>query len=273
MDINVECIDRMIDDICNYLDIVPEYLQERIIDIWDASFEDKLFDVNKFYELSASFVSEYREEEIEEVCFCHLTRCIGQPHVLLPLSELLTTNNTFSNFLKEHKIEFYRKNENIVMAYRGKPIPSIKIYDPNRVENDHTRLAGRLGWCGEKDYCINGFLFGIDPENSTDLYYHSLMDGPELLQDLDSFLRTNLCQEYKKRSKYCLAIARVPLNKIIYDDGSNTGIDETKLYLAHCFRFLLSWYTRGNRWNRSLYNAMIRMGDYELVNVDHYLEL
>ena len=75
MAINVECIDRMIEDICDYLDIVPEYLQERILDIWDASIEDKFFDSNKFYKLSVSFVSEYSDEKIEEVCLCHLRLC------------------------------------------------------------------------------------------------------------------------------------------------------------------------------------------------------
>ena len=273
MVINVECIDRMIDDICDYLDIVPEYLQERILDIWDASIEDKFFDSNKFYKLSASFVSEYSDEKIEEVCLCHLTRCIGQPSVLLPLCKLLTTDNLFSNFLKERNVEFYSKNKNIVMVYKGKPIPPIELYDPDSVDNKHTRLAGRLGWCGEKDYCVNGFLFGIDLKNSTDSYYHTLMDGPELLQDIDSFLNTNLCQEYKKCSKYYLAIAKVPLNKIIYDDGLNNGRDRTKQYLAHCFQFLLSWYTGDFQWSKNLYNVMIRMNDFEFVNVDHYLEL
>ena len=184
------------------------------------------------------------------------------------------TDNSFSNFLKEHNVEFYSKNENIMMLYKGKPIPPIKLYNPDSIDNKHTRLAGRLGWCGEKDYCVNGFLFGMEPENSTDFYYQYLMDGPELLRDIDAFLHTNMCKEYRKISKYYLAFAKVPLNEVIFDDMElNIKEDRTKQYLALCFQFLLSWYTRGSKWNRSLYNTMIRMNDYTFVNIDHYLEL
>ena len=160
------------------------------------------------------------------------------------------------------------------MKYNGNPVPRNKVYDPTSWDNDHVRLAGRLGWLGTKDFCINGFLHAVEPERSTDDYYRYLMNGPELLQDLDAYFHTQMCDEYCKRSKYFYAIAKIPLKNIIFDERNDLNIDEdrTKTYLSLCFEFLLSWY-EGTRYYSRLHNEVIRLDDYAEVSVDHYIEL
>ena len=270
---NVESIDKLTEDICNCFDIVPEYLQERIMDMAEEASKQKDY-TSSFFELSERFISEYTSEKINEVFLCHLTRSIDCPTVLMPLQALLTTDNSFSSFLKEHCLEFRKEGNCIGMWYKGRHIPRKQLYDSTRFENDHVRLAGRLGYVGEKDYCVNGFAFAIDLENSTDGYYQNLMDGPELLQDLDDFLGTNLSEEYRKRTKYYLALAKVPLKDIIFDDRPDLNIegDRTNAFLTVCFEFLLSWYSR-TRWSQYLHNEIIRINDYSSVCVDHYIEL
>ena len=57
MIIGVESVEKMIDDICDFLDIVPEYLEERIVDIADkAASEDDYSQA--FLRLSEEFISE-----------------------------------------------------------------------------------------------------------------------------------------------------------------------------------------------------------------------
>ena len=274
MVINVECADKMIEDICEYLDIVPEYLRERILDIADDSMNDKCFNDEKFRELSYSFISEYNNEQIEEIYLCHLTRSIDMPKLLMPLKELLTSDNSFSSFLKENKITFSYQDSKLIMEYNGKKISPKNIYDYSKVENEHTRLAARLGYLGEKDFCINGFLFAIEPENSTDGYYQLLMEGPELLQDIDAFLSTNLIEEYQKHSKYYFAMIRVPLSRIIFDEKKewNNFEDKTRIFLTCCFEFLMTWYEK-TECSLGLYNKMMRLDDYSSAVVDHYIEL
>lgn len=100
------------------------------------------------------------------------------------------------------------------------------------------------------------------------------MNGPELLQDLDAFFHTQMCDEYCKRSKYSYAIVKIPLKNIIFDERNDLNIDEdrTKIYLSLCFEFLLSWY-EGTRYYSRLHNEVIRLDDYAEVSVDHYIEL
>jgi len=273
MIINVENTTKMIEDICTFLDIVPEYLEERIKEISDVAAAEE--DYSKaFLKLSEEFISENTSSKLSDVWFCHLTRSIGQPRELLPLKTLLTSENAFSDFLKCHSIEFQADNDMLLMFCNGNLIPGIKLYDPTKWDNEHTRLAGRLGYLGVKDFCVNGFLHAIEPEKSTDGYYGNLIDGPELLQDLDAFFHTNLCEEYCKRSKYYYAIAKVPLSDIIFDERSDLNYegDRTNAYLSLCFEFLLSWYTQ-QRWSSILHNEKFRINDYSTVTIDHYIEL
>lgn len=273
MVIGVESVEKMIDDICDFLDIVPEYLEERIVDIADKAASEEDYS-QAFLRLSEEFISENTGESISEVYFCHLTRSIDKPSVLLPLKTLLTTNNSFTHFLREYSVEFEIEKNELVMKYNGNPVPRNRVYDPTSWDNDHARLAGRLGWLGTKDFCINGFLHAVEPERSTDDYYRYLMNGPELLQDLDAFFHSRMCDEYCKRSKYFYAIVKIPLKNIIFDERNDLNIDEdrTSIYLSLCFEFLLSWY-EGTRYYSRLHNEMLRLDDYAEVSVDRYIEL
>ena len=78
MVIGVESVEKMIDDICDFLDIVPEYLKERIVDIADKSASEEDYS-QAFLRLSEEFISENTGESINEVYFCHLTRSIDKP--------------------------------------------------------------------------------------------------------------------------------------------------------------------------------------------------
>lgn len=273
MIINVENPVHMINDICAFLNISEDILKDSIDNFFESAKTDLWYDMEIFNKLSEQFVDMHFTEPLEKIFFCHLTRSIATPEILMPVYELLTSTNDYSEFLNENGLFFEKYNNRLSMIYKGRRVLENEIYDSNRFENNHNRLAGRLGFCGEPDYCINGFTFAINPEYSTDGYYYSLKRSPELLQDIDSFLDTNLCEEFFKISKYYFAICEVPLQKVIFDgrDDLNSCLNRTKSYLSLCFEFLASWYRHES--DSILPNTMLRMDDYTKIKVDHYIEL
>lgn len=273
MIIRVESAEKMIEDICDFLDIVPEYLEERIKDISEAASTKEDYS-EAFLRLSEEFVAENTSDTLDKIYFCHLARSVDTPEELLPLQKLLTTENSFSLFLKEYGVDFLLANNELLLRYKGKVITKKQMFNPIDLDNRGGHLSYRLGQIKDKDFCINGFLHTIDPEKSTDGYYQQLMYGPEILQDMDSFLEINMCNEYCKRSKYYFAIAMVPLTDVIFDEYSEQYYEDNKTsaYLAFCFKFLLDWYNCP-AWSCSLSNEVLRLNDYSSVTIDHYIEL
>lgn len=42
-------------------------------------------------------------------------------------------------------MEFEIEKNELVMKYNGNPVPRNRVYDPTSWDNDHVRLAGRVG--------------------------------------------------------------------------------------------------------------------------------
>lgn len=255
----------MIEDICDYLDIVPEYLREKIEDMGDKAIVDDMFNCSKFVDLSERFIAEHNNDPLDEVYLCHLARSIDVPKILLPLPDLLTTKNSFSDFLQKHNIQFAYDENRFEMYYKGR-----KVSDFSRAP----RLKIRLGHYDEPDFCVNGFAFAIEPKISTDGYYDRLFKGPELLQDIDDCLDKTLSKDFRKISNYYLVIVKVPLSDIIFDEREDLNVpgDRTKMYLSACFEFLLAWYSKGN-YCCYLHNEKLRLSDYTSIEVDHCIKL
>ena len=99
---------------------------------------------------------------IDEIYVYHLGRHMVEPKELLPLKDLLLSNNMLSNFLQLHDIVFHEKNGQIHFFHEGLLITAEEI-----LSRDHFHLfAKRLGYLGEADYCVNGFSFWINIEKT-----------------------------------------------------------------------------------------------------------
>lgn len=116
-------------------------------------------------------------------------------------------------------------------------------------------------------------MFVIHPETSTDGYYHSLRQGPEFLQDIDSLLSTDICNKFREQSNNYFALCRVPLNKVIFDgrDDINAVVDRTKIYLTLCFDAIFDVFISHD--DRIGKNYMIQLNDYESIPVEKYIEI
>ena len=177
--------------------------------------EDYYFDDAKFFDLSSDFISKNNDDEIEEVYLCHLIRSIDRPDKLYPLHEVLTTQNSFSDFLRQEGFCFKISDQKIHLIFDGKEYSEIELGTPVEDKNYYGHLAVRFGYDDDPDYCLNGFLFAINPERSTDGYYDLLKRGPEVLQDIDKLFDTNLSSTFYKISNYYFALIRVDLNQIM----------------------------------------------------------
>lgn len=267
MIINIENISEMVWDLSCMFGISPVTLINTVQEFRRESSSGICYYEDKFIKLSEEFVKKHQKKHIKEVYVAHLTRHIESPKELKPLIKLLNEENEFTHFLRNNQVTFTNCEDYISMNYKGKKVETKELYDENTTENEHCRLAGRLGCCGIPDYCINGFAFAIKPELSTDGYYEYLSEGPELLQDLDNFLNTNLCKKYKEKSKYYISIFKVKLEDIIFDNitSFNGSINKEINYLILCFMFLSSYYCDSS----SVFNEVIRLNDFQTVEVDH----
>jgi hypothetical protein len=173
---NIENIEKMIDDLCNILDITPKLLKDTILTFANECIEGIMYHEDRFIELAEEFVKNNQKIHINEIYVCHLTRHIGEPKELLPLKELLTGKNKLTHFLEKNGVTFSKKISCISMSYKGKEIDIKDLYDDDTCENEHVRLAGRLGCCGEADYCVNGYTFAIEPEESMDWRCQGFVD-------------------------------------------------------------------------------------------------
>ena len=273
--IRVDTIENLINDLCAFLRVSYIELCNKIFEIYSECnrSEECYFDETKFLDLSSDFISKNNDEEIEEVYLCHLIRSIDCPEQLYPLHEVLTTKNTLSDFLSQNGFHFKTLGQKIKLVYNGKEYSELELGTPLEDNNYHGHLAVRFGYSFEPDFCLNGFLFAINPQKSTDGYYDQLKRSPEILQDLDRYFDTNLSSIFYKLSNYYYALIKVRLNQIIFDENEDQRMsrDRTKLFLNYCFQAIYNLLYIDK--NSGITNPMIRLTDAESAIVETYIQI
>lgn len=176
----------------------------------------------------------------DEVAFYHLGwRLNDEERVETKnLRELVLSENSFSNYLKNHDITF--SNDGLLKVfYKGK-----EILAPGK---PFDRVAGylrmRLGMDSDcKDYCINGFAFRDSIEK--DSYWKHLRLGPEFLQLFSEYIEDRkLIDDYIKNGQYYCFEYVVPISDIIIDDHNEIDNKEKTYHLLmQCFRHLLKYH-------------------------------
>ncbi|MCP7049974.1 hypothetical protein JKS91_14680, partial [Listeria monocytogenes] len=134
--------------------------------------------------------------ERSTIKFFHITTTIDgfasvKENGLLGLEELLSTNSSFTNFLKKNNIDYNENKQTLLIEE--------KEIDIN--QEDWNNVKQRITF----DFNINGFYF-IDDSNKN---YSSVNKRPEFFFDLDTVLngKYNLSDKWEKLSKsYLLEI-------------------------------------------------------------------
>lgn len=209
------------------------------------------------------YISENKSHLLKEVYLCHVTRKLNTANYvkLLPLSELLTTHNAFSDFLEDHHISFDKPSEKIdKLIYKGRVIDwetsDQECFNPARF---HERLT--------RDFCVNGFQFLYDIPNSAQPDYNLYSHAPEFLQDLDYLLETHLVSDFRANSRVAVALCRFPIEKIVFASNSEYDrFEERYIFstLGYIWEYCYSKCRRGS-------NCKLRALDDYTVPVERWI--
>lgn len=222
-------------------------------------------DWDKLYDLVEHFVEgNVNQFLVDEVYIYHLARHISEPTELLPLRELLLTKNVFSNFLAENNVVFKDQDGQLEFYYKNFLITPKQLLE----KKNQKLLARRLGYLAEADFCINGFTFWPDIEETSDGYYRDLQFGPEFLGCIGRYLGLDLCQKFREKSRYYGVVFKVPIDEVVFDNMNDVETQEEKVqYLIKCSLLtLLGLYFHQPL---SSNNPMLRIRDDSKVKVEH----
>lgn len=265
MIIRTETYRDLEEDIAVICDCVEEFIYEKLVDFDNECIKGVDSDWDKFDELIDQFVEENADLSlVDEVYVYHLARHFSEPIELLPLKELLLTENAFSDFLANNEIVFENQDGQLAFYYKKHLISPQQL-----LSSGHNHLlAKRLGYLGEADFCINGFTFWPDIEKTSHGYYRDLQFGPEVVGCIERCLGIDLCSEYREKSNYYGMVFKVPLDEIIFDgkDGVGTREDKARCLIKYA---LLTLHGRYFHCASSSNNPMLRIADDSKVMVDH----
>lgn len=208
-----------------------------------------------------AYIEEHQQNKLTEVFLCHLARRLNDDDnntILLPLNQLLTTSNAFSDFLAIHKIKFSK--DKLELIYKGNLIDWAK--SKSKCFNS-ARFRSRL----EKDFCVNGFQFLYDIKNSAGSDYLWYTQAPELLQDLDYLLDLRLVSEFRDISESYCALCPIPIKNLVFDcNYTDRNFEERYIYssLSYISEYVFAKRPSGN-------NPRLRALDFYLPDIEQWI--
>lgn len=253
MIIRVDALENLVADTAQYLGKEKEELLQ---DIQGVNF--RMGDASGY-----KYISDNKKEQIDEVYLCHVARKLDTDHnmKLLPLKKVLTTENAFSDFLKNHGISFeVKRQREVELLYHG---AAVAWQDKKNGLFNPARFQSRL----YKDFCINGFQFMYDVIYTAGPDFNLYSFAPEFLQDLDHLLDAGLVNDFREISHTFVALCRIPMGKIVFDHNPDDGrFEERYIYsaLGYIWEYYFSNVKRGQ-------NCMLRGLDDYTVQVERWI--
>lgn len=209
------------------------------------------------------YIVDNREEQLEEIYLCHIARKLDNDSnmSLRPLPEVLTTTNSFSDFLYKHGITFnILPQKGLELIYHGSVVAWHECrnagFNPARFQK---RLQG--------DFCVNGFQFLYDIANSAGADFNIYSRAPEFLQDLDFLLAAGLVNDFRSISHTAIALCRIPKEKIVFDGiAEDECFEEKYMYsvLEYIWEYCYSEIKRGR-------NHVLRGLDDSAIQVENWI--
>lgn len=264
MILRTETYRELEEDLATIMDIDESYLYEKLYEI---SKSCPLYsDWDKYEKQIERLILECVDLDlIDEVYVYHLSRHLIEPKELIPLKDLLLSENRFSTFLKEHNVVFDEQDGKLRFFYVGRQITADEI-----LASGHFHLlAKRLGYLGEPDFCVNGFAFWPNIEKTSDHYFQDLQRGPEIIENIGRFIGKDIWRDYTERSNYYGIVFKVPIEELVFDgrDDIDTKEGKVKCLIKNALYYLNDFYDGSIRGN----NLMLRIPDDKKVEVDHYI--
>lgn len=121
MIIRTETYRDLEEDLATIMDIDELFLYERLAEISRDCLDGFHSDWDKYEEQIDRLISEYADlNMVDEVYIYHLGRHVIEPKELLPLKDVLLSENKVSDFLKERDIVFDEQNGKLRFFYNPK---------------------------------------------------------------------------------------------------------------------------------------------------------
>ena len=264
MIIRTETYQELEEDLATIMGVEEIVLYEKMQGISRECLDGFNSDWDKYEERIEKFILENANlDMIDEIYVYHLGRHVVEPKELLPLKDVLLSNNKLSEFLRLHDIVFNEKDGNIRFFHEGCLITAEEI-----LSREHFRLfAKRLGYLGQADFCVNGFSFWINIEKTSDGYFQDLQRGPEIVENIGRFIGKDLWREYKEISKYYGVVFKMPVEEVVFDgrDSVRTKDEKVRCFIKYALFYLNDFYNGQVGGN----NLMLRIHDNKKVAVDH----
>lgn len=250
--IRVDTLDNLKEDVASYLGIDYSELLKVLERYMSNSDTDK--NAKKCYR----YISRHKKYTLEEFYLCHVAAKLDcDDHMeLLPLDKLLTTQNSFSDFLLEHGIKFEKRQNprrKLDLFYKGKLI-----------KYGNSRIKDRLS----EDLCVNGFQFLFGITNSAENYNYYRFT-PEFLQDLDCLLGVDLSDDFRKQSHTYIALCRIPKDRIVFDTNVRVRNFEAR-YIYFAMKYIWEYQEECQKCG-SGDNPALRALDTDTVKVEKWV--
>ena len=272
MFLNTYTKDGMQQSVCEYLKVSYFEVKDLFRYASRQANKNTYFDGDIFNQILDNFIIKNApKDQIDEILFFHLTRrlnsCIDDynGHNLI---NLLTKKNPFSDFFKEHRVEFVENDGKIDLIHRSKIKSLDGTWDTNALY-----LRGRFGYNkGREDFCFNGFAFkDLLCKNS---YTRELSGVPELVGVLANFLnRTDIAQDYYEQSTYLCLEYKIPMDKVIFDDDDKILPNKKMFYLLNRILNRLFEYENYHIDDMNDYdNPILRLNDNDTMSSEYFVK-
>lgn len=243
----------------------------------DSAEQVKLDGIRNTIERTSN--AECHIDTFDYVTISHLTTrsesSIGNPEPLYNLHESLLRETELSMRLRESGITF-RQSKNGIDTYLDGGLVDWESMIPNSDEESCIRMImNRLQpnrYLPESDKCINGFLFGGDIWENSDVRH--IVHLPEFVENILRVMdKRQAINEWRCSVKPYVITFQVPISKIIFDaDGSNKQHEpQTQVrLLRHAFYYLSK--IRQDDWDQ-WYNPIMRLDDNYSVDANQVLSI
>lgn len=255
---------ELINSLCQIFNVSDEKLYSDLSNIAYNSADDDMLQDNIVKYIKSNMVN-----KPNKILLFHLSRRLDNTDNDLTgysLIHLLTSKNSYSDFLLKYNLSFKYNKEHIEIYHYNQ---KIKLND--NINND-IYLMRRLGYFNNiKDFCFNGFI--INPLIGDNLYNSSLSLGSELVQSLSELINNkSMVDDYISNSTYYCLEYLVPIDLIIFDENPTLDNKSKITYMIKRYiDFFISYFVFQQR-EKTNTDIEIRLHDYDNLSSEYYID-
>lgn len=229
MQIKTTSYQNILDSLCSTL----ELNEQVILDIIDSGYymfqqDHQVLYIDELYECYFNIVKKNFKHNIEQVPFYSISRRLNDSvNDGLSLLELLTGDNSFSNYLKEYGLTF-KYNQEIEMYVNGN-----KVNIPDK-DYFKYRFTG--------DYSFKGYAF-CDQLMNNDIL-EKVKYGPEFFGHLYEYVDNDdeIMDNYYEQSKLYKFEYLVPINEIYFENYEELTNEQKQYHILAMMMLRLYFY-------------------------------